>query len=335
MNQSTIQLNLYTGKGQRLSDRNMSMPLCDWQPDEASAYDADKGLRDAVNVAISLGQPLLITGEPGTGKTQLAYSIAHELEIPGPFVFNAKTTSIAKDLFYQYDTLRHFQDAHTPGHQLEKQEYVQYNALGKAILLATPKQDLLNLPPDIYKHIPEAFISEKPTRSVVLIDEIDKAPRDLPNDILNEVLEMSFLIHETETWHKASHQFRPIMIITSNSEKNLPEPFLRRCVFYHIDFPNDERLEAIVSNHFGDLRFLKLAIAHFQSIRKMKLAKKPATAEFLTWIMALQSLIRDTELDFNHLTPEQKDIIQLSYSILVKSKEDLDFLEQQLTETNS
>ena len=336
MNQSKINLDLYTGKGKRLSERKLNkMPECDWEPDKANTYDADKGLRDAVNVAISLGQPLLVTGEPGTGKTLLASSIKYELEIPGPFIFNAKTTSVARDLFYQYDALRHFQDAHTPGHKLEKQEYVQYNALGKAILLATPQKEIDSLPDVIKKHIPKDLISKEPTRSVVLIDEIDKTPRDLPNDILNEVLEMAFTVNETGVTHKASNKYRPIMIITSNSEKNLPEPFLRRCVFYHIDFPNDQRLKKIVKNHFGEMRFVDQAISHFQSIRKEKLNKKPATAEFLTWIMALQSLIHDEELDFKNLTDEQADIIKLSYSILVKSQEDLDLLKAQISENIS
>jgi len=350
MNKISINLDLYEGKGLELSKRSdIKMPLCDWQPDKASQYSADKGLTNAVNVSISLGQPLLITGEPGTGKTQLAYSIAHELELPGPFVFNTKTTSIARDLFYEYDALQHFQDSHRPDYKLNKQQYVQYNALGIAILLASSKEDIKkidteslkyiqeninNIPSEKLKNISKNIMSNEPTRSVVLIDEIDKAPRDLPNDLLNEVLEMAFTIKETRIKHEASHEYRPVMIITSNSEKNLPEPFLRRCVFYHIDFPDTEKLKEIVHNHLSEIRYLDQAVEHFESIRKKRLKKKPATAEFIPWITALQSLIKDKELDFKNLSEEQIDKIKISYSILAKSKEDFDLIEKELKKEN-
>src|SRR5262249_41495666 len=190
--------------------------------DAPELYIADKGLSDAVNVALILGQPLLVTGEPGTGKTQLAASIACELELPPPLLFVAKTTSTAKDLFYRYDALTHFHDSHFRQGQLAMESYIAYEALGLAILLSLPVADGDPL-------LPPHLRGKGPTRSVVLIDEIDKAPRDLPNDVLNEIETLSFTVRETGRSVTASSGYRPVVVITSNSEKNLPDAFLRRC----------------------------------------------------------------------------------------------------------
>ncbi|NIM17308.1 MAG: AAA family ATPase, partial [Candidatus Aminicenantes bacterium] len=158
--------------------------------DHPRNYIAGEGLRNAVNVALALGQPLLITGEPGTGKTQLADSIAWELGLP-VMEFHTKTTSAAVDLFYQYDALRRFQDAQVPEKkQLNIDDYITYQALGNAILLTMP-------PAEANKYLPEELQGIGPTRSVVLIDEIDKAPRDLPNDVLDEIEKMRFTVKET------------------------------------------------------------------------------------------------------------------------------------------
>ncbi|ETR69617.1 MAG: ATPase AAA, partial [Candidatus Magnetoglobus multicellularis str. Araruama] len=161
-------------------------------------------------------------------KTQLAYSVAHELELK-MFEFHTQTTSTAKDLFYVYDTLSHFQDAHGTA-ALIKDKYVFYNAFGKAILLACDEKEVGQFSNNEQPFIPDE-LSQKPARSVVLIDEIDKAPRDLPNDILNDILTMSFTVTETQKTFKADNQFRPIIILTSNSEKNLPEAFFAAMFF--------------------------------------------------------------------------------------------------------
>src|SRR6266542_2054535 len=179
---SNANFRLYAGDGTPIANRNLRLPLFELNSrlDNPEHYLAEKGLRDAVNVAVALGQPLLITGEPGTGKTQLASSIAWELSLPAPLVFHTKTTSTAKDLFYRYDALRHFHDSQFRKDRLGAEAYVTFEALVLAILLSLK-------PDQADPSLPENLRGKGPTRSVVLIDEIDKAPRDLPNDVLNEI----------------------------------------------------------------------------------------------------------------------------------------------------
>jgi MoxR-like ATPase len=179
MRENDFQLYKGEGDGATLAARNLHLPLFERPKslDDPAGYIAEKGLRDAVNIALALGQPLLLTGEPGAGKTQLAASLAYELNLPAPLVFNVKTTSGAKDLFYRYDALGHFHDAQP---QLGKQnvrieDYISYEAFGLAVLLSQKPQEA-----DPF--LPGDLRGKGPTRSVVLIVEIDKAPRDLPND---------------------------------------------------------------------------------------------------------------------------------------------------------
>ena len=309
---------LYSGDGVTIGKRELRLPTFEKlvELDDPANYVAEKGLRDAVNVALALGQPLLVTGEPGTGKTQLAASVAYELELPTPLVFHTKTTSTAKDLFYRYDALDHFHDAQFRKEEPEIEHYIAYEALGLAILLSLD-------PAVANPHLPEPLRDKGPIRSVVLIDEIDKAPRDLPNDILNEIENMSFHVRETGQSFSADQSYRPVLILTSNSEKNLPDAFLRRCVFYHISFPDRERLKKIVQ---GRLRLnpdftpqmLDNAIRHLEEIRELALKKKPATAEFLAWIRILEKM----RIDINNLKPGEAEALAFTYSILVKSKED-------------
>jgi MoxR-like ATPase len=166
---------------------------------------------------------------------------------------------------------------------------------------------------------------------VVLIDEIDKAPRDLPNDVLNEVEQMKFRVAETREEFEANNQYRPILILTSNLEKGLPEAFLRRCVFFHITFPDSKRLKEIIrhrlpASHPLSEQTLDHAIAHFEEIRKIDLTRPPATAECLAWMRVL-SLIR---LDPANLQPGQAEQLALSYCVLVKNRDDLDKLRKTL-----
>lgn len=321
-------LRLYAGDGSTIGDRKLQLPLFARASrlDSPEYYLAEKGLRDAVNVALALRQPLLVTGEPGTGKTQLAASVAHELNLPAPLVFHAKTTSTARDLFYRYDALRHFHDSHFQKEAALVEAYITYEALGLAILRAMD-------PAQSAPFLPEEQRSAGPLRSVILIDEIDKAPKDLPNDVLNEIEQMAFTVKETGRAFAADQRFRPILILTSNLEKQLPDAFLRRCVFYHIShisFPDDrERLKAIVERRLEPddaftSEMLDHALSQFGKLRELRLAKPPATAECLAWLQILQRL----RIDVDNLKQGQAEALAFSYSVLAKTKEDLRKMQQ-------
>lgn len=291
------------------------------QKDET--YLPSEELQAAVNVAIALGQPLLITGEPGTGKTQLAFHIAKQFRLSEPLIFHAQTNSVKKDLFYHYDALRHFQYAQTPGRaelnevEMETKEFIRYEALGQAIKIA----------------------KEQGKRSVVLIDEIDKAPRDLPNDLLFAIEKLEFAVTETpkkKEW-KCPEDLPPIIIITSNLEKNLPDAFLRRVVFHHIKFPEDEQrlLEILQSKGSSIDKSLDLLplVQYFLEIRNNRnLIKKPATAELIAWAMLLSKLKFNTTLlnDLSSMPEEDKKTLKITFSVLAKSREDLQKLEDHL-----
>lgn len=313
---------LYAGDGSTITDRELRLPLFEKLAalDDPAYYIAEKGLRDAVNVALALGQPLLVTGEPGTGKTQLAASLAYELGLPAPLTFHTKTTSTAKDLFYRYDALAHFHDAQFRKEEPAIASYINYEALGLAILLSMS-------PADANHYLPEYLRDKGPIRSVVLIDELDKAPRDLPNDVLNEIESMSFRVKETGQSFSADQSYRPILVLTSNSEKNLPDAFLRRCVFYHISFPDRERLRSIIQGRLSlssdfTPEMVDNAIRHFEEIRELALKKKPATAEFLAWVRILEKM----KLDVSNLKPGEAEALAFTYSILAKSREDRELL---------
>ncbi|MDX2282959.1 MAG: MoxR family ATPase [Bacteroidia bacterium] len=297
--------------------------------DDPDGYLPADGLSEAVNVALLLGKPLLVTGDPGTGKTQLAYSIAHELQLgpapePGetwkPFRFTAKHNSIARDLLYRYDSLQHFADANRAkiegGSLKSAPEYIRYEALGEAIRLAHVHQQ----------------------RSVVLIDEIDKAPREFPNDLLAELERMAFEVFESGEKFKAADAARPVVVITSNGEKPLPDAFLRRCVYFHIPFPDADRLREIVDKRLGGsgLRFspaqLDALVAHFTEVRDLCRKKKPATSDLLSWLQVLDAYgFRAAGPGFREsLSPADADLLLISYSVLAKHVADLETLSAQL-----
>lgn len=275
---------------------------------DASLYMPPKGLQSAVNVALALGQPLLLTGEPGTGKTQLAYHLAFFFGLGKPLVFNAQTTSSARDLFYRYDALGHFQYSQTQKNALSPDDvearFIHYQALGDAI-----------------RH---------QRKAVVLLDELDKAPRDLPNDVLAAIEELRFDVPEVGKSYAAAADMRPIIIMTSNSEKNLPDAFLRRVVYYHIPFPDHRSLLQIVAKKIDgyDEKGLDALVAHFETIRsgsEVKLRKNPATAELIQWASLLRRLDFPAEklVDVDGLDAAAREMLLASYPVLAKSKEDL------------
>jgi MoxR-like ATPase len=287
-------------------------------------YIADPGLKDACNVALLLGQPLLLTGEPGTGKTQFAYSLAWELGFDQPLKFETKSHSTARDLFYTYDALKRFQDAQSGNSSRQSLDYMTYQALGLAILQTRDRHE-------VERFLPSNFPDFAKKRSVILIDEIDKAPRDFPNDLLNE-LEQDIYFRIPEFGNEiiqADPDLQPIVIITSNSERDLPDAFLRRCIYYHVPFPDGERLRTIIANRLGmnigdpGLRSL---LGLFEKFRdpQSRLKKKPAIAELLSWILVLQKLdvIVSNQLNSNQHNQLTLDVVLSTLSSLIKTHED-------------
>lgn len=228
-------------------------------------YVASDELQEVVNVALAIGRPLLLKGEPGTGKTLLAQSIAKSIGRP-LLRWNIKSTTKAVEGLYIYDTVQRLNDSRFGGGDVGNiKHYIKLGKLG------------------------EAFTAEEPV--VVLIDEIDKADLEFPNDLLAELDEMRFFIPETK--EEVVARQRPMVVITSNSEKELPDAFLRRCVFHFIEFPDEDMMRKIVKVHFPDLdrKVVDAALKKFYQVRsRPSLAKKPSTSELIDWLHALLAL---------------------------------------------
>ncbi len=226
------------------------------------SYIANPNLVRDVNAAVALGRPLLVKGEPGTGKTLLAEAVAESLGME-LLAWNIKSTTKAQDGLYHYDVVQRLNDSRFGGGEVSDiRTYIKLGVLGRA------------------------FRSEK--RVVVLIDEIDKADLEFPNALLHELDRMSFTIDELE--EEVAAQQRPVVIISSNAEKELPDPFLRRCIFHFISFPDRELMEEIVRVHIPDVdeALLEAAIVQFYALRGLPgLRKKPSTSELIDWLFVL------------------------------------------------
>ena len=264
-----------------------------------SEYISTKDLSVAVNAAINLEKPLLVKGEPGTGKTELARQIAKSLKLE-IIEWSIKSTTKAQQGLYEYDAVTRLRDS-----QLNKDKIdniSNYIKKGK---------------------IWSSFETEN--RSVLLIDEIDKADIEFPNDLLQELDKMEFYVYETDEVIKAKK--RPIVIITSNNEKELPEAFLRRCFFHYIKFPDFDTLTKIVNVHFPNIKkhLLDSALKIFFEIRDVQgLKKKPSTSEALDWIKLL--LVEDLgPLD---LKEEKNDILPKLHGALIKNEQDIHLFEK-------
>ena len=263
-------------------------------------YVATQDLKMAVNAAITLERPLLIKGEPGTGKTVLAHEIANGLNAP-LITWNIKSTTKAQQGLYEYDAVARLRDSqlgegkvHDIGHYIKK---------GK---------------------LWEAFESEK--RPILLIDEIDKADIEFPNDLLHELDQMSF--HVYETGETITARQRPVIVITSNNEKDLPDAFLRRCFFHYIQFPDAETMAQIVNVHFPDIksRLLGAALKRFYEVRDMPgLKKKPSTSELLDWLKLL--LVEDIDPE-TIKEADPKKIIPPLHGALLKNEQDVHLFER-------
>ena len=226
------------------------------------SYIVSDELRHAVNVAVALARPLLVRGEPGTGKTLLAENLARALGLP-LVRWHVKSTTKAKDGLYVYDTVARLHDSRFGGDVKDIAKYIKLGPLGEALAA--------------------------PSRVVLLIDEIDKADLEFPNDLLHELDAMRFRIDETGKEYTATE--RPIVVITSNNEKELPDAFLRRCVFHYIQFPDRALMAEIVRVHHPDItdRVLDNALEVFFGLRATpRLRKKPSTSELIDWICALK-----------------------------------------------
>jgi len=267
--------------------------------DGTERYVATDDLKLSVNAALTLQRPLLIKGEPGTGKTMLAEEVAASLGRP-LLQWHIKSTTKAHQGLYEYDAVSRLRDSQLGE---EKVKDIRHYIL-KGVLW-------------------QAFISETPT--VLLIDEIDKADIEFPNDLLRELDQMAFHVYETNETISAKH--RPLVIITSNNEKDLPDAFLRRCFFHYIRFPDRDTLKAIVSVHFPNLHaeVLRASLDAFFSLREAPgLKKKPSTSEFLDWLrLLIAEDISASEIDAYNATS-----VPILAGALLKNEQDVQLLER-------
>jgi MoxR-like ATPase len=263
-------------------------------------YIASRDLEVAVNASVTLARPLLVKGEPGTGKTVLAHEVAAALGYP-LIEWHVKSTTKAQQGLYEYDAVSRLRDGQLGDERVR--DISNYIIRGK---------------------LWEAFVSETPV--VLLIDEIDKADIEFPNDLLLELDRMQFYVYETRETIIAKH--RPIIIITSNNEKELPDAFLRRCFFHYIRFPNRETMETIVASHYPNIRhdLVRDALTLFYEIRGVPgIKKKPATSELLDWLKLL--MVEDLPSEVLR-SRDPKTLIPPLHGALLKNEQDIHLFEK-------
>ena len=262
-------------------------------------YVSTDDLTVAVNAAIALERPLLVKGEPGTGKTELALQVAAALDLP-ILEWNIKSTTKAQQGLYEYDAVSRLRDSQLGEERVhDVKNYIKKGKLWQAF--------------------------EAGERQVLLIDEIDKADIEFPNDLLQELDKMEFHVYETGETVKAKQ--RPIVIITSNNEKELPDAFLRRCFFHYIRFPDTDTMKQIIDVHFPDIKpgLVSEALTQFYEIRETPgLKKKPSTSEVLDWLKLL--LVED--LDPSDLRRDGKDALPKLHGALLKNEQDVHLFER-------
>lgn len=262
-------------------------------------YITTTDLSIAVNAAVTLGRPLLVKGEPGTGKTELALQVAVALDLP-IIEWSVKSTTRAQQGLYEYDAVSRLRDSQLGDERVENvSNYIRKGKLW------------------------QAFEAEQ--QHVLLIDEVDKADIEFPNDLLQELDRMEFYVYETGQTIKA--KIRPIVIITSNNEKELPDAFLRRCFFHFIQFPDAETLERIINVHFPDIKqnLIRGAMEQFFEIRETPgLKKKPSTSEMLDWL----KLLLAEDLSAEDLRKDSSNALPKLYGALLKNEQDVALFER-------
>jgi len=306
----------------------MEIQLPTYNVDE---YMPSRELLAAINTALFLKRPLLLSGDPGTGKTECANFVARRLSFLYPFLFaspgvlrfDTKSGSQSTDLFYSYDAVSHFGDKTNR----TKESFITFNSLGIALLGTHPASFEMNRFSNYEK---EVYNRKTPFGSVVLIDEIDKAPRDFPNDLLAELERppFKFGIKELPGFTvEQDTQYPVFIIITSNNEKGLPDAFLRRCVFHHISFPDPKELiEIVKSNLKTNNAHFEAVIERFTELRQKNLSKKPATSELIDWIACLQqkNLLNSNMANWKNADDEYKQKLIETLGIITKSKSDFE-----------
>jgi MoxR-like ATPase len=338
---------LFTGSANTRPEPTLPPPL-DPLLRQTGHYIPSQDLMSAVEVALLLGQPLLLTGEPGTGKTTLASSLAHERFGDRFLEMQVKSNSSRDDLLYRIDEMARFRDAQPARTPKRLLDYVEFQPFGVAILRAcSPDTPLRHRSgrevqaddgfldevfgkerekrvPRVSDLLPEVRNWDAPERWVVLIDEIDKAPRDTPNDLLEEFERMAFAIPELDLRVVPPKDApRPIVIVTSNSEKSLPDAFLRRCAYHHIGFPDEKELRKIVASRLAALSMTNARLTELMSLFdrfRSAMQRRPGTTELLQWLKLID---RDSALNRSTNRRQMREPLNGLVSVVAKQESDI------------